>query len=230
MRGVEPGAGRRRSTRNRRCSRWKWRCIACWNTGEFARELLLGHSVGEIAAAHVAGVMSLGGRVPLVAARGRSDAGAAGGRRDAARSKRPRRRLLGWLSGLRGSAVAGSGERSESRWWCRATRPRWTRSRRSWRAARRKRRRLTVSHAFHSARMEPMLEEFERVVRSLKLQPAQLAIVSNVTGARRAPEHLRRPAVLGAASPRSGALLPGPAARCKRAGGRATWSSGRRAC
>ena len=43
--------------------------------------------------------------------------------------------------------------------------------------------RLRVSHAFHSRRMEGMLEPFGRVVRGLRLQPATVPIISNVTGA-----------------------------------------------
>ncbi len=42
--------------------------------------------------------------------------------------------------------------------------------------------RLTVSHAFHSPLMEPMLEPFERFAAGLRLAPAQVPIASNVTG------------------------------------------------
>ncbi|WP_345600232.1 SDR family NAD(P)-dependent oxidoreductase [Thermocatellispora tengchongensis] len=45
-----------------------------------------------------------------------------------------------------------------------------------------KTRRLRVSHAFHSPRMEGMVNEFDRVVRGLSFRPARIPVVSNLTG------------------------------------------------
>ncbi|MCQ6249596.1 type I polyketide synthase [Streptomyces malaysiensis] len=43
-------------------------------------------------------------------------------------------------------------------------------------------RRLAVSHAFHSARMEPMLEEFREAIADLSFAAPAIPLVSNVTG------------------------------------------------
>ncbi len=42
---------------------------------------------------------------------------------------------------------------------------------------------LHTSHAFHSQMMEPILEEFMQVVKKVKLNPAHVSFVSNITGA-----------------------------------------------
>ncbi len=43
-------------------------------------------------------------------------------------------------------------------------------------------RRIEVSHAFHSCRLEPMLDAFEALARKVKFSPPQITLVSNLTG------------------------------------------------
>jgi len=45
-----------------------------------------------------------------------------------------------------------------------------------------KSKKLTVSHAFHSSLMEPMLVEFEQVARQISFSSPKIKLLSNVTG------------------------------------------------
>ncbi|WP_398878590.1 hypothetical protein, partial [Streptomyces prunicolor] len=52
---------------------------------------------------------------------------------------------------------------------------------------------LRVSHAFHSALVEPMLGEFADVVGRLRFAEPVIPVVSNVTGALTGPGELADP-------------------------------------
>jgi acyl transferase domain-containing protein/acyl carrier protein len=166
----------------------QYRLLESWGVRP---KYLLGHSVGEIAAAHVAGVMSLADACVLVAARSRlMEALPEGGAMLALEASEDE--LLPWLEAEPGLALAAvndarslvvSGDEAPV-----------LALRELFAAEARRARRLTVSHAFHSARMEPMLEAFERVVRTLVLQPARLAALVNVRGELAAPESFADPA------------------------------------
>jgi acyl transferase domain-containing protein/pimeloyl-ACP methyl ester carboxylesterase len=154
-----------------------YRLLSSWGVRP---DMLVGHSIGEISAAHVAGVMSLADASKLVAARGRLMQGlpAGGAMLALSASEAELMPLLEHYAGcidvaaVNGSqAVVVSGDEDAV-----------LAVGRHFEAQGRRVSRLRVSHAFHSGRMEEMLEPFGRVVRDLQLRPPTVPIISNVTG------------------------------------------------
>ncbi|MFI6739544.1 SDR family NAD(P)-dependent oxidoreductase [Nonomuraea sp. NPDC050451] len=155
-------------------------------------DYLAGHSIGEIAAAHVAGVLSLDDAVTLVAARGRlMQELPPGGAMVSVRGATEEEVLLllaayegrVGIASLNGPAsLVLSGDEASVLELAE-------------RLARRgcKTKRLTVSHAFHSPLMEPALEEFVSVARGLAFQPPTIPVVSNVTGELATADELTSP-------------------------------------
>ncbi len=155
-------------------------------------DFLSGHSVGEIAAAHVGGVLSLADACALVAARGRlMGALPEGGAMVAVEaSEEELLDSLGELSadlslaGVNGpSSVVVSGEEEAA-----------SELARRWREQGRKATRLQVSHAFHSHRIDPMLEQLLAVAEGLSFSRPQIPIVSNLSGELLSEEQATSPA------------------------------------
>ncbi|WP_199812907.1 type I polyketide synthase [Streptomyces sp. NRRL S-1868] len=143
-------------------------------------DFVAGHSVGEIAAAHVAGVFSLDDACRLVAARARlMDALPPGGAMVAVEASEaeaaahltegvsvaavngPRAVVL---SGDEDAVLAVAGTLAAD-----GPKPRKTR-------------RLRVSHAFHSLHMDAILDDFRQVARTVTYDAPALPLVSAVTG------------------------------------------------
>ncbi|MEV0299376.1 SDR family NAD(P)-dependent oxidoreductase, partial [Nocardia sp. NPDC050710] len=142
-------------------------------------DVVAGHSIGEVAAAHVAGVLSLADACVLVAARGRlMQALPAGGAMVAVGASEAEVLPL-LLDGVSIAAVNGpssvvlSGVEDAVSAVVEAC------TGRGWRT-----KRLRVSHAFHSALMEPMLAEFLSAIAGLAFTRPSIPLVSTVTGVR----------------------------------------------
>ena len=142
-------------------------------------EAVAGHSVGEIAAAHAAGVLTLEDACRLVGTRARlMQALPEGGAMAAVAATESE--MLVVLEGRTGVSVAavngpssvvvsGDGTAVDE-------------VVELWRERGRRVRRLRVSHAFHSARMDPVLDELGRVAADLEQMAPTLTWVGALTG------------------------------------------------
>nr|WP_276469494.1 type I polyketide synthase [Micromonospora tulbaghiae] len=151
-----------------------FRLLESWNVRP---GVLVGHSIGEVAAAHVAGVLSLPDACRLVSARaGLMQALPVGGVMAAVEATEAEVSVLVEVEPLvsvaavnASRAVVVSGDEAGVRRVVAGLpgrRVRW----------------LPVSHGFHSPLMEPMLADFAAVCEGLTFHPPRLPMVSTVTG------------------------------------------------
>ncbi len=143
-------------------------------------DFLAGHSIGELTAAHVAGVLTLPDAATLVAARARlMQALPSGGAMIAiqageeemlaALADHENRVGIAAVNGPGSIVISGDEEHA-------------LRIADTFEGRGRKTRRLRVSHAFHSSRMDGMLDEFRRIADGLSYAPPVIPIISNLTG------------------------------------------------
>lgn len=150
-----------------------------WQSLGVKPAVMVGHSVGEYAAAVIAGIMSLDDAMKLIVARGRlmvelceqGDMAAILATRDQVEA------LVAGMDDVQIAACNAPGNTVVS-----GTTQGIERVIEKARVSDIDARLLTVSHAFHSNMMQPMLEAFRKVAESISYQPATLPIVSTVSG------------------------------------------------
>ncbi|MEU9649677.1 SDR family NAD(P)-dependent oxidoreductase [Streptomyces sp. NPDC048110] len=170
---------------------------ALWESWGVRPDVVLGHSVGEISAALCASVMDLGTGLALIADRARlmqaTERGAmlavVAPEQDAAAWAAEAGLDLAAVNGPKATVVSGAPDAVA------ALEQRLT-------GLGVRHRRLSVSHAFHSALLDPALDDFSAALAPLEFGPPAVPLVSNVTGRPAGPdeldaaywrEHARRP-------------------------------------
>ncbi|MBA2114723.1 type I polyketide synthase [Bremerella alba] len=151
-----------------------------WKSWGVTPSMAIGHSVGEYVAACVAGVFTLEDALKLIALRGKlMQSLPAGGAMLAVSAGADRiETLLNGHAGQVGIAAVNSPQQTvlsgateaidQVAELCQSEGIRAIR--------------LTVSHAFHSKLMEPILDEFEQAVSAIEMKPAAFPIAANLTG------------------------------------------------
>lgn len=155
-----------------------------WSAWGIRPDFVMGHSLGEVVAACVAGVFTLQDGLRLVAARGRlmQAVGSATGRQGemhAVRADAPHiesileqykdEAAIAAINGPENSVISGTSQAMQAIVAQLA-------------AQGIKSQKLAVSHAFHSPLMQPVLDEFAQVANSIAYAAPQIPVISNLTG------------------------------------------------
>ncbi|WP_194827278.1 type I polyketide synthase [Nocardia sp. XZ_19_231] len=154
-------------------------------------DFLIGHSIGELTAAYLAGVWSLADAAELVVARGRMMdrlPGRGAMLAVAAGEHKVAPLLVGREHAVSVAAINGTAAVVLS-----GTDTAVDEIAATLETLGRRTKRLQVAHAFHSPLMDPMLAEFTEVCRRLEYHPPRIPLVSDVTGAVADPELLCTP-------------------------------------
>jgi acyl transferase domain-containing protein/surfactin synthase thioesterase subunit/acyl carrier protein len=159
---------------------FEWALAALWRSWGVQPDFVAGHSVGEITAACVAGVFSLDDAARLVTKRGQlmqelPPGGAmvaiAATKTEVADALPTQSQRVSIAAINAPSSVVISGEAAAVMTVAAQFVARGVDTRR-----------LAVSHAFHSALMDPMLEAFQRVAETLTYRPSLVPLLSNLSG------------------------------------------------
>ncbi len=153
---------------------------------------VLGHSVGEYAAAAIAGVFSIEDGARLIAERARlMQALPSGGGMVAVLTTRPE--VEAAIQALGQHEISVAADNGPRNLVISGSAAALTRMQNHFAQAGVECRPLAVSHAFHSALMEPALAPFRSFAASIRYQAARLPIYSNVTGRREIGDRLANP-------------------------------------
>ncbi|MFJ6186132.1 SDR family NAD(P)-dependent oxidoreductase [Streptomyces sp. NPDC092295] len=162
-----------------------------WESWGVVPGAVAGHSVGELAAAHVAGVLDLADAARLVAARGRlmQDCERGGAM---ASVEAPEPEVLDVLAGAAGR-VSVAGLNGPAQTVVSGDTAAVTAVVEHFAGLGRRTRRLEVSHAFHSPHMDTMLDAYREVVETCAFDAPRITFVSTVTGGPVSGEELSDP-------------------------------------
>ncbi|MFK4190375.1 type I polyketide synthase, partial [Streptomyces sparsogenes] len=156
-----------------------------------APDAVAGHSIGEVSAAHLAGVLSLDDAAHLVAARatlmGSLPEGGAMATLHATEDE-----VAPTLADFPGLAIAATNTPAHT--VISGAADQVAAAAAHWRAQSRRVRELLVSHAFHSPQMESILTPFQQAIADLDFHAPALPLISNLTGEPADPGHITTPA------------------------------------